>query len=369
MSPIQKEETNINKENQEYKPDYSNNIKIDDPKHIVSKLSNNIYGQENAKKTLALSIQNIQHRIDFPEIDLKKANVLLIGPTGSGKTYLVNSLVEIMNYPIVNTQMTSMTSMGYTGNSIDDLFYKFKIDEEKDQELFQALYKQRAIEFHNSVPFYLNTKHTICYLDEIDKIAFSGSRIGFAEELQNELIGYVEDGEIYKKLIPTNDMLFIASGAFSGLEEIISKRVNKKGIIGFKKKEDNIKQMDELFSQTIPKDLIEYGFKPEIIARFPNIAYTKPLLKNDIVQIIKMKNSHYSKQREILKKAYNINLILPKKSKEIIAQYVIDKGENARGIQRAINLITEEYFYNSSDYKNKEIIISQFKVEERLYKR
>lgn len=377
VNEINKEINEIIKETQEeiYNHDEkSNKIKIPSPKSLIKSMSKNVYAQQRAKETLALATQNIKLRMDYPHINLKKGNVLLIGPTGSGKTYLVDSLASTINFPVVKTKMIGLSTQGYVGGNIEDIFSSLEVkvsdnyEDDYEYDELNNLPTSNDIEFINNVAFKLNSKNSIVYLDEIDKISINdGNSTGFGESLQNELIGYVEDAMIYENLLPTKDMLFIGTGAFTGLEEIISKRINKKGVMGFSQTEDNIKESEELLSQVRPEDLIEYGLKPELIARFPNITSLKQLSKDDLVKIMSMKTSDLSNQKKILNAAFNIKINIPYESKLEIAKYTIIQKTNARGLQSAVTKILSPYYLDPTRYKNKTIQLSPKLVNKILY--
>lgn len=328
-------------------------VKFTKPKEVIKKLNKDIYGNQNAKQTLATSLSDLEDRINLPQLDIPKSNILLFGNTGTGKTYLVNTFAKIADVPFIPIKMTGLSSVGFVGNSIEELITNgldnyelvYKIMEEENQEKLQ---------------------YSIIYLDEIDKIANRGE-ITFGESLQDELIGYIEDTILLESAISTKNMLFIGTGAFVGLEKIIESRLLKESSsIGFNAKLKSQLNREALLKKVTPQDLIEYGFKPELVGRFPLFSYTDSLDKESIVSIMDLPSSYLSKKRKQFKEGrQEVNLVFTKQAKYEIAQYVLDNKTNARGIQSAIDKILRPIYF--SENKGATFKITPKIVKQQLY--
>lgn len=323
-------------------------------KSLLGILDTLVYSQRSAKEALALGIQNIGHRFMMPDINLPKSNILMIGPTGTGKTYLVDIVSQISDIPVAKVNMTGLSQEGFQGGSISESFYSL-IDKQRTQEQSDYIYYKPLSSF------------AIVYLDEIDKIAndsLSGG--GFSKGLQDELIGYLENKEVFDGL-STKEMLFIGSGAFSGLEEIIKRRVKGQGTVGFTqtsaKKEIND---TSIFSYVNQEDLIEYGFKPELAARFTNVCHLDELTTKDLEKINAMPTSYLFKRKELLKRIYNIDLHVTKGANEEIANYAKKQKTNARSLQNTIDKLLKPILLNADSITNSQLRFDKRYVQNYL---
>ncbi|MFW6009670.1 MAG: AAA family ATPase [archaeon] len=338
---------------------------------MVEKLNKNVYGHFYAKKKLALALKGAEQRINFPKIGMEKSNMLFYGDTGCGKSWLIENLAKITNLPLIKVNMTGISSTGYVGGSFDDVFEKLidRNDASFDMDEYLMLLEDGEMD---DIPLKQNAPYAIVHIDEIDKIANrSFGSNGFNEDLQNELIGYVENSEILNGLLNTNNMTFIGTGRFYGLEEIVLSRLNKKSSIGFS---SNVKQnvsnysQSELFSYVQPIDLIKYGFRPELVGRFPISFGINSLSVEDLEGILDIKTSYLSKKRKMFKEAYDINLRFTKAAKKQIAQFAKQTSTNARGLKSAIENVLEDFEFHAADYRGKTVVFDK-DIESLLYKK
>ena len=328
-------------------------IKLPSPKEIVNYLDKFILGQNMAKKTLAVAIKKLEHRIKYPELEIPKSNILISGNTGCGKTYLIKTLANFSNIPVLELKMTDFSSTGFVGDTMADRFNQLINYEDYNFEEVKSMITNNDFDL---IPFVKNAEYAIIYLDEIDKIANITEQGGagfFKQDLQNELIGFIEDSKVLEGALSTKNMLFVGTGAFVGLEDIIKNRINKKSSIGFQttnlSKKNNINS-ENLLSYAKPEDFIKYGFMPELIGRFPTSSHVKTLTEQDLVKILEMPTSYLSNQIETLKQIYEIKINFDKKAKFEISKHSKRLGTNARGLHSIIDKILEPIFYEPEKY-------------------
>ncbi|MEE9390161.1 MAG: ATP-dependent Clp protease ATP-binding subunit ClpX, partial [Candidatus Aminicenantaceae bacterium] len=336
------------------------------PFQIKKALDEYIIGQEQAKKKISVAVYNHYKRINLKnnitDVELTKSNILLIGPTGTGKTLMAQTLAKILSVPFAISDATSLTEAGYVGEDVENIILK----------LFQAA--KGNIE---------KTQKGIIYIDEIDKISRKSdspsiTRDVSGEGVQQALLKIIEgtDANIppqggrkhpYQEYIPidTTDILFICGGSFIGLDKIIAQRIGK-STVGFKPnaQRKKIESMDVIFDQLIPQDLIKYGFIPELVGRIPVIATFSDLNVKDLIDILTKPKNAIIKQFQKLFELEEVKLEFTKEALTAIAQKSIEKKLGARGLRSIIeDLMLDIMYHLPSARKAKALKITKKMVE------
>ncbi len=305
------------------------------PQEIKQSLDQYVIGQEEAKRVLSVAVYNHYKRINaaqkLEEVELQKSNIVLIGPTGTGKTLLAQTLARILNVPFAIADATSLTEAGYVGEDVENIL--LKLIQAADYDIEKA-------------------EKGIVYIDEIDKIARktdnpSITRDVSGEGVQQALLKILE-GTVASvppqggrkhphqefMQIDTTDILFICGGAFDGLEKIIQSRVSKKGI-GFGADVQSINQenIGSILSQILPQDLLKYGLIPEFVGRIPVIATLDALDKEALIRILTEPRNALVKQYQKMFELDGVSLEFKEGSLDVVADEAIKRSTGARGLR------------------------------------
>lgn len=316
-------------------------LTIPDPKEIFKRLSLRIIDQDEAVKSISMAVTKHFCRIQDPS--LKKNNIMIMGPTGTGKTELVKALSKEIDIPIISLDASTFTASGYKGMNVSDSIINAITNATKNSPSM--------------------SKKCIVFLDEIDKKASShNSEHGISTTIvQQELLTMLQGDVIRndKVEIDTSNILVIAAGAFAGLVDIVNKRKNKKSIGLANQLNDEIKGLESsIYKDVSTKDLIDYGLIPEFIGRFSTITYTKSLSKSGLVKVLSTKRDSIAEEYVKMFKSMKVNLKFSPEFLNTIAEEAINLQLGARGLNRVIDSKMESIIFDIYDYIGESIEVT-----------
>ena len=356
-----------NYENNEVAYTINDEDKLLSPQEIKEILDSYVIGQEEAKKTLAVAVYNHYKRINNKtdkkdDVEIQKSNVLLLGPTGCGKTLLAQTLAKILNVPFAIADATTLTEAGYVGEDVENIL--LKLIQAADYDIEKA-------------------ERGIIYIDEIDKISRKSenpsiTRDVSGEGVQQALLKIIEGtvasvppqgGRKHPHQeflqINTENILFICGGAFEGLEKIVKDRTGKKSI-GFGAQIDSNKDMSKysIFEKLLPQDLLKFGLIPEFVGRLPIIATLKELDKEALIDIVTKPKNALVKQYKKLMELDNVELEFEPEALELIVDKAIERKTGARGLRSIIEDIMRDIMFEiPSNPKIEKCIVTKETVQ------